>query len=238
MSIRKLLFILVCACLSLFGCKEGDRFWDGRVRVFNAIPDVDFVTVSINGSEETRLFYGEFSNYLDFDSRQLTELRVFVPGGTVPVFQGSVSVAARADRTVAVVGPKELEEPQERYVVSLVTLTDIHVPQIDNSSAIRFVNLSPSAGPFDISVNSADAASGDVLPRYERLQFRDSTGYLQALERVQNTIVTLESTDSGQVLYSSPKLNLNSRQVVTYYILDRSERGLPVVVVTMVDSDF
>lgn len=238
MSIKNLLFILVFACLVAAGCKQGDRFWDGRVRILNAIPDVDYVTFSINGTEETKLFYGEFSNYFDFDSRKLTELRVFVPGGTIPVFEGSLSVASRDDRTVAIVGPKALDNSQQRYIVSLTTVTDLHVPDFDNSSMIRFVNLSPSAGPIDISVTTAGANPGDVLSRYQRLQFRDSTGYLQALEQIKNSVITIESSASSTVLYRSPVLNLDSNQVITYYILDRQERGLPIIPVTSVDSDF
>lgn len=240
MSLRSLVLasVFVIVCLSGASCNEDDRFWNGRVRVFNTIPDADYITVSINGSEETRLFFGEFSDYQRFDSRDATDLRVFVPGGSVPIFQGPITVSAQTDRTVAVTGPKNLEGAQQRYVVSLVSLIDTHDPEIPNSSAVRFVNLSPSAGIVDISFNRSNATSTEVLPRFERLQYRVSTGYLQAVETVEDSVITIEEADSGEVLYRSPKLDLDSRQVVTYYILDRSDRGLPVEVVTMVDSDF
>jgi hypothetical protein len=237
MQFKKALFLIVISSFFIAGCGENNKEI-GKVRFLNAIPDVAEFTFFLNDSDEIILRYGEISPYYKLNSEETNVVRVFVPGGSVPIYQNSFSVRTEIDRTIAFAGPKQLEGPQERYIVSMVTLNDLHEPQIGNRSLLRVVHLAPSADPLDVVITNSEAIEGAVLPRYEQLTFRSSTNYFQAEAEIRQTVITLESSTTGATVYRSPELNLQSNAVLTFYVLDRPLRGTPVTILTSMDSDF
>ena len=230
--------LLLLVLMLVPGCGDGVDRREGQVRFFNAIPDSPKISISLDGSAPRELGYGEFSDYYALDIDSSADLRVFVPSGPVAILQRAVNVLARRKQTIAIVPPAELDAEQGRYNVSTVELTDLSGPRRGDRFLVRVVHLAPSAPPLDLVLADPRALPGVISSRVEDVSFRSNTGYLEGNLEHDESILSLQSSDTGEVLYTSEPLSFDSHTVSTFYVLDRPQRGLPVVVVVSIDSDF
>ncbi len=238
-SLRSFALLLALVfCLSACGGggdDEGNDSGGGKVRFLNAIPELEDVQLFLGEDNEPRILrYGQLTEYIDADEQRL-EVRLFIPASPLALIDQAVATSPDVDRTVIFTGPATLPRNSQDYKISLTTLSDVHEPPVDQRFLLRVVNASPSAGNLNIYLTKPNEPLDSVIPKRGGVGYRAESGYLEGNES--SAVLTLIDTKSKRTIYQSPLLDLAGTPVTSVFVLDKLDRGLPVVVGYSKDSD-
>lgn len=179
------------------------------IRFLNAIPDDDNYDIYINGRSIVKnLSYKEFSNYLKAYPG-FYQLQIFKSGNTqTPVFDNYFMIEPNKIYTAA------LAMDNATFYLNLIE--DIPHTGEPNSSYMRFINVSPSAGDIEVLV--------DDVPVIASLDHLQTSNYL-ALPAGKHSI-KIRDPKTKKTLAMHPGVNLKGRNYyATYFVGTKNGEG-------------
>ena len=180
-----------------------------RVRFAHLSPDAPAVDVLVdNRTVERDLELGDVTEYraVPAGERQIT-IRAANDTSRV-VFQGELNLEAGTNYTIAAAG-EIAENATERFRPIALT-EDPQVPSGGNAS-VRFVHLSPDAGPVDVTVNE----TGRVL--YDNATFGNATDYVTVPSGVYTLDVRRATRGDNGTVVESVDVSFENRMAYTAF---------------------
>ncbi len=190
------------------------------IRLLHASPDIPEVDIYLDDIQvDTNLKYKNFTPYLGVHPG-LYSISVFPTGqSTNPALKDSIEVVPDVIYTAAAVG----KEPDIRLYV----VPDPRVTPLMNRTRVRFVHLSPTTPPVDISLHEGTELFSEV-------GYMDITGY-KTLTPGRYTL-DIRSSGTDEVVLAVPNVTLRPGRNLSVYAVGMAGRGHPLQVLIPLDG--
>ena len=209
---------LIVGLIFAAGCGGGSSDTTQQLRVVMASPDTPPVDIRIDGSQiATSLGLENLSSYTALKSGQHQVQGVAV-SNSASIFQQTVSLAASANMTLIVAGPRSSIQP-----IVLTDGTAATTTTTTGAGNVRVVNAASSMGAADIYIVNAGAGLSGAKPVVSSLAFGKDTGYQS--EAIGNFQVFMTAPGTNSVFLSTGALALTQSQFQTVVAVDDANGG-------------
>jgi hypothetical protein len=208
---------LFCSVLCFVGCGgngEGDRPY---VEFFQASPDAPNLNIAMNGeSKVTNLSYGERSPWIQlFQGGHSIDMTDATTGA--PVLSGDFNF--ELDTAYLIVSAGMLDR-----IAPIITTVDFSRPPRD-TSRIRVIHASPSAGNVDLYVVPTGEAIADIAPTASNVAFSSVSAYFLVNRGYYDVILTAAGTKT--VAVEARNVELWNKSAFTIIAIDAPGGGAP-----------
>ena len=218
---------LCWAVLFAVGCGSDSANTTQQLRVVMASADTPPVDILIDGAQvATSLGFRNSSGYIPVKSGQ-RRVEAIAVRDSASVFQQTVSVAASANMTLIVAGPRSSIQPVVLTDGTAATTTTTATTTTGN---VRVVNASSSMGAADAYIVNAGAGLNGATPVASGLALAKDTGYKS--EAVGNYEVFMTAPGTNSVFLSTGALALTQGQFQTVVAVDGENGGFNYIALT------
>jgi hypothetical protein len=208
---------LLCSAMCLVGC--GNQGGDDRpyVEYFQASPDAPTLTISMNGETKVKeLSYGERSSWIHlFQGGHTIDMTAVTSGE--PVLSGDFNF--ELDTAYLIVSAGMLNQ-----IAPIITTVDFSRPPRD-TSRIRVIHASPSAGNVDLYVVPTGEAIAGVAPTASNVAFSSVSNYFLVNRGYYDVILTAAGTKT--VAVEARNVELWNKSAFTIVAIDAPGGGAP-----------
>lgn len=190
------------------------------IRILHASPDAPAVDIYANGNPIARnLAYKGFTPYVKVPSGSYN-IKVFPAGKKVnPVIDANLEIPGKSIFTIAAIN-------KLANISLLPILEPLHTAN-PGFAMVRFVHLSPSAPPVDITLPNGQKLFKDV-------EFKEVTGYIPL--RPGNYSLQARQTGTNKVVLVIPNIVFKPKKLFTIYAIGLTEGTPPLQVLIPQDG--
>jgi hypothetical protein len=197
-----------------------------ELRFFNLSPDAPALDVAIDGVVALRaLGSGQVAPTINVAPGSRT-IQMRLANTSTVALQATETLVGATQQSFLAVGPFASIEP--------LFITDDNTLAATGKTRIRFLNVSPSAGPVDIYLTASGADLTGVTAIVQELAFKGVSAYVETAPGVYDVQVTTAGTTT--VLVKQADVKYLDQEVHSTFVLDKAGGGAPPTVAVLLEN--